>query len=430
MSGGGGMSGKGGGGPGASGTNGGEPGTSGTNGGPPGTTGTNGGERGTTGTSGTTGTNGKNGTRGMLRRIYAQMMKELSQFRRDKLSVGLAFFLPVVALVMYGFATRLESKNMPIAIADFDNGVMSRKYFDVLFASQQLKPRRSAVGDPLRPIDMGDVKASVVIPPDFDRRLKSGKEAHVQVIVDATDVNNARIIKNSIIALTNFFTSTADLPQAVPLIQPSLRLWFNPGRLEALHIVPGSMALVLWVFPALLSALAMAREKEQGTILQIYASNLTAFEFVSGKALAYLIVGIGEAALLIVFSLLAFNITFAASILPYLGATVLFVLTAVLFGLLAASRADTQMAAVQLVANLGFLATMLLSGFIYPVRNIVYPLSLLSYVVPARYFIEVSRNAYVRGGSWLDLWYVPVMLIVLNVWFLLVASRIRMKLRG
>ncbi|MBX9690210.1 MAG: ABC transporter permease, partial [Candidatus Obscuribacterales bacterium] len=227
----------------------------------------------------------------VLRRALAQTRKELYQFRRDPLTMALAYLLPFAALLMYGFATRLEAKDIPVAIVNYDAGKLSRDYVDSIGASKQFVIIPWSGRHVLEPLDDSSAKATVVIPPEFSRNLKMGKHVSVQLIVDGTDVNNARIIKNGFFALTQSFAAQEGLPHKTPLLQPRIRLWFNPGRKESLHIVPGAIALVTWIFPALLAAFAMVREKEQGTILQLYASSISAFELVLGKSIAYFIIG-------------------------------------------------------------------------------------------------------------------------------------------
>lgn len=366
----------------------------------------------------------------VLRRALAQTMKELYQFRRDPLTMALAFLLPFLAMLLYGFALRLEAKDIPVAVVNYDAGKLSRNYIDAIAASRQfvLVPwkQRSLI----EPLAESKAKASILIPPDFSRKLKSGKNASVQVLIDGTDVNNARIIKNGFLGLTNSFLLEHKLERTTPLVSPRMRLWFNPGRKETLHIVPGAIALVTWIFPALLASFAMVREKEQGTILQLYASSITAFELILGKAIAYTLVGCLEAALVSIQSLTIFQLPFVGNAPMFIACTVLYVSSGVIFGLWAGSRATNQMAALQICAMVGFLGSMLLSGFIYPIRNITYPISLVSNVVAARYFIEASRDAFIRGGDPLAHWYVPVAIASVGLFFLLasVAGMARMQL--
>ncbi len=365
----------------------------------------------------------------IIARSMAQALKELAQFRRDYLTVALAYLLPFMAMLMYGYATRLEAKNIPVVVYNYDVGKVSRDYVGSIFATNQFEPvqgfgfvshkRQSAIA----PIESGDARASLIIPPEFSRRIKSEQTANMQLLVDATDVNNARIVKNGFYALTQNFMNENHLPHKRGTITARTRLWFNPGRKEALHIVPGAIALVTWIFPALLSAFALVREKEQGTILQLYASSITAPELILGKAIAYFLIGMVEAVLVIFEGIFIFHVPFVGDIIAFSICTMLYVFSGVVFGLWAGSRTSNQMAAVQVCAMVGFLGSMLLSGFIYPLRNIAYPISLLSNLVAARYYIEASRDAFIRGGSWLAHWNIPLVLIGLCIFFFFVACQ-------
>jgi ABC-2 type transport system permease protein len=269
----------------------------------------------------------------------------------------------------------------------------------------------------------------VIIPPDFSRRIKSDKQALVQVLVDGTDANNARVIKNSIQATTNYFLTNDGLLNQNPPIQATVRLWFNPGRKESLYIVPGVYAVVLWVFPSLLSAISMVREKEKGTILQVYASSLTAAELILGKTLAYLIVGMMMTLVVMGLGSLIFQVGFAGDPTPLLLGTLIYLTAAVLFGILLGIRSGNQNAAVQGVSLIGFLTAFLLSGFIFPLSNIPFPLSLVPNIVPARYFIVVTRDAFVRGIGWAGVWFDILMMTALGLLIFNTARRLLSKMQ-
>lgn len=334
-----------------------------------------------------------------MKRILSQCRKELVQFSRDRLTLALAFILPVMTLFIFGFAIRLEAKNIPVLVQDQDRTVFSQNYSDRLFATNLFIPVVWE-GNPETALDRGIARAIVVIPPDFSRNLQANKTAEIQAIVDGTDANNARIIRNAIKATTRSFLQAEKLISATIPIETATRLWFNPGRQESLYIVPGVYAVVLWIFPSLLSAIAMVREKEKGTILQVYASALTAGELILGKSLAYLIVGIGIAIGVMGLGSLIFQLDFAGDPMPLLLGTILYLWASVMFGLMLGARTGNQNSAVQGVSLVGFLTALLLSGFIYPLSNIPFPLSLVSNIVPARYYIEITRDAFVRGVGW------------------------------
>ncbi len=357
-----------------------------------------------------------------MKRILSQCRKELAQFRRDRLTVGLAFVLPLAILMIYGFAIRLEVKNVPLSVQDFDRSPLSRSYIERLYANQQFVPAPSPDGSPTQGLDRGETKATLVIPPDFSEQIRAGKTTAVQALVDGTDVNNARVIQNSIRATTRFFIGTIrDLPP--PAIDPKIRLWFNPGRKESLYIVPGIFGVIFWVFPSMLAAIAMVREKEQGTILQVYASDLSALEWLLGKGLAYLLVGIGETLVVMGVAAVVFGIRLASEPSPLIVSTLLFLAAAVSFGLLIGSRSGNQTAAVQGTAIGGFLTAFLLSGFIYRLENIPFPLSLIANIIPARYYIILTRDAFVRGTGWVGVWFVPLAIAAVGSLMFLGAAR-------
>jgi ABC-2 type transport system permease protein len=356
-----------------------------------------------------------------MKRIISQCIKELAQFRRDRLTVALAFLLPFMALIIFGFAIRLEAKNIPLYVRDFDMTNTSRAYIERLFATNQFVPIAtedlpdSSLDNPQTVIDRGLAKVSIIIPPDFSRKIKSNSNTNIQVLVDGSDVNNARVIKNSIQATTSNFLRVSKLQTIDNKIVTRLRLWFNPGRKESLFIVPGLYGLILWIFPSLLSAIAMVREKVDGTILQVYASTLSATEMILGKLLAYLVIGIIQAFLIMIFGALIWQLSFAGDPTPLLISTVIFLADAVSFGLLIGTRAADQTSAIQGVALIGFLTALLLSGLIYPLSNIPFPLSLISNIVPARYYIEISRDAYVRGTGWAGVWLGVLILVAIGL---------------
>jgi ABC-2 type transport system permease protein len=358
----------------------------------------------------------------MSNRILSQATKELAQFSRDRLTVGLALILPLGMLLIYGYAIRLEIKNIPLSVQDFDNSPLSHSYIERLLATNQFIPVPSANSNPLSSLDLGTAQATVVIPNNFSRDVAEGS-AEVQILIDGTDVNNARVIRNIIEGVTNFFIQS--LPNITPPegVSPKVRIWFNPGRKESLYIVPGIWGVVLWVFPSILAAIAVVREKEQGTIIQVLASDLTATEWLLGKGLAYWLVAIAEAIVVMSISVILFDLRLKTGFLSLFIGTTVYLATAVSFGLFIGMRSQNQNAAVQGTAILGFLTSFLLSGFIYRLENIPFPLSLISNIIPARYYILLTRDAFVRGAGWSSIWYVPIIVGVMGILLFKIASR-------
>ncbi|MBX9691073.1 MAG: ABC transporter permease, partial [Cyanobacteria bacterium] len=205
--------------------------------------------------------------------ILLQCRKELIQFARDRLTLALAFVLPLITLLVLGNVIRFEMKNVPVVIQDQDLSPLSRALTQRLSATTLFRPVTWKGSDPVdQALDRNLAKAVIVIPPEFTRRVKARRPAFIQVLIDGIEVNNARLIRNSVIGTTEFLLQSESLSPLEQNVKVNLRIWFNPGREESLFVVPGVYALVLAAYPALLSAIAMVREKEQGTIMQVYAS--------------------------------------------------------------------------------------------------------------------------------------------------------------
>lgn len=365
-----------------------------------------------------------------MKRILSQCTKELSLFKRDRLTLALAFLLPLLTLFIFGFAIRLEAKNIPIVIQDYDRSQISQRYVTNLFNTNQFILVPWTNSSPVEiAMDRGIAKAGVIIPPDFNRRIVAGKVTDLQVLVDGSDTNNAKVIKNSIKAITNDFLQREGLIPPANLLTPRTRLWFNLGRIESLYIVPGVYAVVLWIFPSLLSTIAMVREKERQTILQVYASSMTSTELILGKGLAYLIVSLGITLVVMGMGGIVFGLKLAGDPIPLLIAIPIYLWASVIFGVMLGTRTNNQNAAVRGVSLVGFLTALLLSGFIYPLSNIPFPLSLLPNIIPARYFIEITRDAFVRGTGWAGVWFAEIMILVIGMFFFNVARRMLRRMQ-
>jgi ABC-2 type transport system permease protein len=293
-----------------------------------------------------------------LRRVWVQCMKELVEFRRDRLSVGLAFGLPGGMLLIFGLAIRLQITNIPVAVQDFDRSPFSREFISRINATQELV----AIPEPLTLspatiLDAGTVRAVIVIPPNTQQALAAGRPAPIQSLADATDVVNALTIKQILIAACASTGATYAPPQfpAPPTVALHERIWFNPGGNEALFIVPGVYAVILAMFPTLLSAMAMVRDKERGTIVQAYASRLLASELIAGKWLALECIGLAEALAIMAIGFAVWGVRFAGDPLPLVIGTPLLICCQVLLGLLIGARTNTVTSAIQAAGSVNSL---------------------------------------------------------------------------
>src|SRR5580765_2705603 len=230
-----------------------------------------------------------------MKRILAQVKKELTQLRRDRLTLALALVLPVLLLLLLSKATSLSVRDIPVAVQDLDKTPMSRQYLEAVGASLSFKVTALPTNvSPEHPLLQNNARAVLIIPPNFERDLRRGRDVEVQWLIDGTDANTANVMRGKAAAVTQNFTAQIQ-PEEMPLaVRPQIRYWFNPGREDLKYFGPGVLAFGLAMFPPLLAALALSREGELKTILQVYVSSITAFEYLLGKVIAYTIVAWAE----------------------------------------------------------------------------------------------------------------------------------------
>jgi drug efflux transport system permease protein len=344
-----------------------------------------------------------------VKRILAQVRKELTQILRDRLALVLALGLPVVLVALLGTTTSLTVSDIPIVIQDLDQTPLSRQYADAFRSSLTFRVVSLLVNaSPESALTSGRARGALIIPEHFARDVLRGRHAEAQLLVDATDTNTALITKGNATQVTRAFASelyrSAGGAPTPGTVTASTRLWFNPGREPRKFYGPGMFVLGLSIFPALLASLAMSREGEQQTILQVYVSGITAHEFLLGKIAAGVVIGIAEwcLALGVVFTL--FGLGIAGDPTPFIVASVAYLFCGVAFGTLVGLAIPSQAAAMQAVQVGGFLLSFLLSGLIFPIENIPAGLRWISNLVQARYYIVIVRDAFLQGAGWPAMW--------------------------
>lgn len=356
-----------------------------------------------------------------MKRIIAQIRKELTQFSRDKLTVTLALVLPLITMWLLGSAVSLTVTDLPVVIQDWDQSATSRRFAEGIKASLTFRVVDLGINEsPEHALDQAQARAAIIIPAKFERDLHRGQSPEVQWLIDGTDANTANVMRGNATQLTQVFNQQNGAATA-PAIQPRMRFWFNPGNDSDQYIGPAIFAVGLALFPPLLVALAMSREGEQKTILQVYVASIKAHEYLLGKIIAYMLVAVAEWVLTLALAIPMFGIWFKGDPIPFLISSFLYLFCCVSFGAMAGASIPNQAAAIQAVQNVCFLLSFLLSGFVYPISNIPTWLRWVSALVPARYFVEVSRDVFVRGGGWAATWHVPVALGILSTTFFIKA---------
>ncbi|MEC4885242.1 MAG: ABC transporter permease [Scytonema sp. PMC 1070.18] len=365
-----------------------------------------------------------------MKRIFTQTVKELTQLGRDRLSLTLALVLPLILLLLFGFAVSLEVNKIDLAIQDLDRTPSSREYIATFERTNKFNIVTSSPAvDISELLDKGSVSAGLIIPPDFTRDLqRKGRASQVQVLIDGTDANTANVVRGYAKATTNAFIENLR-GSRVPLVNLESRLWYNPGLETLKYIGPGAVAITVTLFPPLLAALATAKEHEQGTIFQVYASSLTGTEYLLGKALAFWLVGMAEVFLVNIEAWLLFGLRFAGNPIPLILSSMLYITCGVFWGIFIGSNTKAQSAAIQAVAFTAFLLSLQLSGFIYPIANIPAGIRWVANIIPARYYIELTRDAYVRGVGWGGVWFPMLALTLLASFFFFLSWRKLQKMQ-
>jgi ABC-2 type transport system permease protein len=358
-----------------------------------------------------------------MRRILSQTHKELIQIVRDWRTLALALVLPVVLLILLSVGLNLKVDNLAIVIQDLDNSQLSHDFIDAFHASGSLYvvfwPVDKYPEDALR---SNVARAALIIPFHFGRDMARGTSAPVQLLVDASDANTAKLVAGYAGEITRAYNqrTAAQNPQPV---QAAVRMWYNPGLSSKKFYGPGIFVLALSMFPPLLAALGMAKEAEQKTILQVYVSSISAHEYLLGKILAFMVVAGLECLIMLGFLFTYFGLNLAGDPTPFIVATVLYAFCVASFGTMVGATIPSQVAAMQAVALGGFLLVFLLSGLIFPVENIPSGLRWISNLIWGRYYIEVVRDALLQGGGWPAVWWKVIIIGMIGTVFYSLAWR-------
>lgn len=359
------------------------------------------------------------------RRILALISKEARELVRDPITLGLCILMPLVMLFLFGYAVNLDVEDVAFGVYDEDRTPASRNVVERFAATPYFELTRSftTVRELEQALQRGDIDMGLVIPRRFYRDLMRGEDASVQVLIDGTYPTTAALAGAYADAILRAFPQ----PDAGTL-RAEVRIWYNPSLRSVNYIVPGLFAVILMAFPPLLTALAIVREKETGTIQQIFASPVTSAEFITGKLLPYGMVAFVEVLIVVAIGTLWFEIPFRGSLPLLLGVSCIYVLTTVAIGLLVSAVTRTQLVAMLLVLIVTLMPSFLFSGFLFPVFTMPLALQLYSRLFPATYFVEISRGIVLKGAGIESIWWPVLLLTVYTLLIFLLASwRLKQK---
>jgi ABC-2 type transport system permease protein len=342
---------------------------------------------------------------GFLRRLVALCRKETLQILRDPSSNIIAFLLPVVMLLIFGYGINLDSSGLRVGLVMEDTSPEARRFANSLYGSPYFRistsQNRAAMAQALTE---GRVRGFVIIPQDFAQKLKRPTDsAPILIITDGSEPNTANFVENYVRSAWDGWLAhrADDLGQSPPSsVSLEPRFWFNPSAESRNYLVPGSITIIMTVIGALLTSLVVAREWERGTMEALLASPVTRAELLLSKLLPYYALGIISLLICVAVSVFAIGVPFRGSIIVLWMVGSLFLGSALGLGLLLSTTTRNQFNAAQAALNAAFLPAVILSGFIYEIRSMPLLIRGVTYLVPARYFVTAMQTLFQAGNLW------------------------------
>jgi ABC-2 type transport system permease protein len=368
-----------------------------------------------------------------LRRTGAVARKEFHHITRDSRSLIMALAVPLMMLLLFGYALTLDVDRIPTLIYDQDNSAASReliakfrgsRYFQI----QGYVDNYRAIEDQ---VDKDRVLVGVVIPRDYGRRVAEKRRVDVQILVDGSDSNTASIAKGYIDSLIQDYALRlrAGGRPLEPPVDARLRVWYNSELESKNYIVPGLIAVILMIIAALLTSLTIAREWEMGTMEQLLSTPLRPAELVLGKMLAFLGVGFADTVIAIVVGVVIFRVPLRGDVLLLMFTSFVFLFGALCWGIMISAITRSQLLAYQMGMVTSFLPAFLLSGFVYSIENMPHVIQAITYIVPARYFIVILKGIFLKGVGIRILWGEILFLFAYaGIVFLLATRKLRQKI--
>ncbi len=349
-------------------------------------------------------------------RIRAIAKKEILQLRRDTKSLLMAFLLPVVLLLLLGYAITWDVEDIRMAILNEDPSYRSREIVEAFRSTGYFHVVRQ-IEDPstIEPmLERGEVEIVLVIPPDFSADFDTGRPAGLQVVLDGSDANTASIILGYARAIVSSYGLEAQHvgPGFVSPIEIRTRVWYNEELQSRIMIVPGLIPVIMMIIAAMLTSLTIAREWERGTMEQLAATPVARMEVVLGKLIPYLAIGFIDLLVAAAIGVLLFDVPFRGSPALLLVLSFFFLIGALGLGMFISAVARSQLLATQIALVATFLPAYLLSGFMFSIDVMPVALRMLSYLVPARYFLVVTRGIFLKGVG-VEALYIQGLLMVL-----------------
>jgi ABC-2 type transport system permease protein len=347
----------------------------------------------------------------------AVFRKELTQMMRDRTTVMFALLVPVFELILFGVID-MNAKNIPTVIFDQSRTQESRRLVEQFGATHYLRVigyARSRA-ELQHSIVAGEAQVAVEIPPDYARNLAAGRRADVLVLIDGSDSSTA----SQALSAANGVVLQQSIRELVVDAHPVMM--FNPDMRSANLLIPGLIAILLTFSGTILSAFAIVKERERGTLEQLMVTPVSPLAVVLGKILPYMGLAYGTLVIVLLLMRFLFRVPFNGSVTLLLALSSVYLLALLSFGLLISSRAGSQMEAMQQAMGI-MLPSVLLSGYVFPLSSLPLPLRVLSYLLPATHFIKIARGIVIRGATFADLWEPVLALLAISTVLIAVSAR-------
>ncbi|HKI86159.1 MAG TPA: ABC transporter permease [Thermoanaerobaculia bacterium] len=368
----------------------------------------------------------------MFDRLRHMLIKEFIQIYRDPRMRAVIMIVPIIQVMIFGYAVTTDVRNIRTGIMDLDNSVASRALISRFTGSGyfQVVERLGNDADIRSALDHGEVKAVLRFDRGFGEDIGSGKSAQVQLILDGTDSNTAGIVLNYAAKIASEFNQRVLLERVErhngqkpppPPVELRLRAWFNPNLVSRDYFVPGVIALLLMVISMVLSSISIVREKEIGTIEQIMVTPIGRLEFILGKMLPFVLIGYVDVVLISLVAVYWFNVPIVGNPLLLFLSTGFYLMSTLGVGLFISTVSQTQQQAL-MTAFFFLQPAILLSGFIFPIANMPRVVQVLTYLDPLRYFLVIIRGIFLKGVGFHVLWPQMLALTLLGAALLALAS--------
>ncbi|WP_421775016.1 ABC transporter permease [Gracilimonas sp.] len=355
------------------------------------------------------------------------VIKEFKQIYRDKRTLTVLFGMPIIMLILFGFAIRNEVTNAQIGILDLSKDEVTRTITQKLEASASFEVRSylQSYEEVERLFREGNIKEVVVFEPNFKEQLVRKQKAQVQVITDATDPNLANLVQsytaNIIRDYVGELNRNGEIQKAG--LNPQVRMMYNPELRSVNLFVPGLIAVILMLISALMTSISITREKEMGNMEILLVSPLKPHHIIIGKVLPYLVLSVVNVVTILVLARFVFQVPFQGSYFLFFAEATLFILTALALGVFISSAANNQQTAMMVSLAGLLLPTVLLSGFIFPVSSMPVPLQWISHIIPAKWFLIIVRDIMLKGSEFLFIWKETLILAGITLFFIALSMK-------